>query len=153
MRQRARYLVPCTAIVLLGWATQTSAGAPGPADRLATLTRAQRSAELELYAAESAVARARASAVRLERRRQSLDARLARTRRHVAVVRSSLDATNQRVDNVQQQGEFHLFLSDDSCEWISFLLEFLHGLHRLPDLRNLCNLRKIIFLTFDPKRD
>ena len=37
------------------------------------------------------------SAVRLERRRQALDARLARTRRHVAVVRSSLDATNQRV--------------------------------------------------------
>jgi 3D (Asp-Asp-Asp) domain-containing protein/peptidoglycan hydrolase CwlO-like protein len=100
VRQRARYLVPCTAIVLLGWATQTSAGAPGPADRLATLTRAQRSAELELYAAESAVARARASAVRLERRRQSLDARLARTRRHVAVVRSSLDATNQRVANL-----------------------------------------------------
>lgn len=77
-----------------------SAGAPGPADRLATLTRAQRSAELELYAAESAVARARASAVQLERRRQALDARLARTRRHVAVVRSSLDATNQRVANL-----------------------------------------------------
>ena len=51
---RARYLVPCTAIVLLGCAASTSAGAPGPADRLATLTRAQRSAELELYAAESA---------------------------------------------------------------------------------------------------
>ena len=89
--------MPCTAIVLLGCAAPTSAGAPGPADRLATLTRAQRSAELELYAAESAVARARASALGLERRRQALDARLARTRRHVAVVRSSLDATNQRV--------------------------------------------------------
>ena len=89
--------MPCTAIVLLGCAAQTSAGAPGPADRLASLTRAQRSAELELYAAESAVARARASAAALERRRRALDARLARTRRHVAVVRSSLDATNQRV--------------------------------------------------------
>ena len=100
MRRRARYLVPCTAIVLLGCAAPTSAGAPGPAHRLATLTHAQRSAELELYAAESAVARARASAVRLERRRQALDARLARTRRHVAVVRSSLDATNQRVANL-----------------------------------------------------
>jgi 3D (Asp-Asp-Asp) domain-containing protein len=43
------------------------------------------------------VARARASATRLERRRQALDARLARTRRHVAVVRSSLTATNLRV--------------------------------------------------------
>ena len=97
MRRRARYLVPCTAIVLLGCAAAASAGAPGPAERLAPLTRAQRSAELELYAAEWAVARARASAVRLERRRQALDARVARTRRHVAVVRSSLDATNQRV--------------------------------------------------------
>jgi len=100
VRQRARYLVPCTAIVFLGWAAQTSAGAPGPADRLATLVRTQRSAELELYAAESAVARARTSAERLERRRRELDARLARTRRHVAVVRSSLDATNQRVANL-----------------------------------------------------
>ena len=97
MRRRARYLVPCTAIVLLGCAAAASAGASGPADRLASLTRAQRSAELELYAAESAVARARATAVRLERRRQALDARVARTRRHVAIVRGSLDATNRRV--------------------------------------------------------
>ena len=89
--------MPCTALVLLGCAAAASAGAPGPAERLAPLTRAQRSAELELYAAESAVARARATAVRLERRRRALDARVARTRRHVAVVRSSLDATNQRV--------------------------------------------------------
>jgi len=43
------------------------------------------------------VARAHATAVQLERRRQALDARVARTRRHVAVLRSSLDATNQRV--------------------------------------------------------
>ena len=89
--------MPCTAVVLLGCAAPTSAGAPGPAHRLATLTHAQRSAELELYAAESAVARARQSAVRLESRRQAFDARLARTRRRVAVVRSSLDATNRRV--------------------------------------------------------
>jgi 3D (Asp-Asp-Asp) domain-containing protein len=97
VRRHARYLVPCTAILLLGCAAATSAGAPGPADRLGSLTREQRSAELELYAAESAVARARATAVRLERRRQALDATLARTRSHVAIVRSSLDATNQRV--------------------------------------------------------
>lgn len=97
MRRHARYLVPCTAIVLLGCTAATAAGAAGSADRLASLARAQRSAELELYAAESAVARARASATRLEHRRRALDARLTRTRRHVAVVRSSLDATNQRV--------------------------------------------------------
>jgi 3D (Asp-Asp-Asp) domain-containing protein len=89
--------VPCTAIVLLGCAAATSAGAPGPAGRLAPLARAERSAELELYAAESAVARSRASAARLERRRQLLDARLSRARRDVTVVRSSLDATNERV--------------------------------------------------------
>jgi len=89
--------VPCTAIVLLGCAAATSAGAPNPGDRLASIVRAQRSAELELYAAESAVARARVTAARLERRRQVLDARLARARRHVTVVRSSLAATNERV--------------------------------------------------------
>jgi hypothetical protein len=97
VRQRARYLVPCTAIVLLGCAAATSAGATEPADPLASLAHAQRSAELELYAAESAAARARASAAGLGRRRRLLDARLARTRRHVAVVRSSLAATNERV--------------------------------------------------------
>ncbi len=89
--------MPCTAIVLLGCAAATSVAAPKPADRLASLVRAQRSAELELYAAESAVARARFTAARLERRRQVLEASLARTRRHVAVVRSSLAATNERV--------------------------------------------------------
>jgi 3D (Asp-Asp-Asp) domain-containing protein len=57
----------------------------------------QRSAELELYAAESAVARARTSAARLERRRHALDAELERTRRHVVIVRRSLAATNRRV--------------------------------------------------------
>lgn len=97
MRRRARYLVPCTAIVLLGCAAATSAGAPGPADRLESLTRVQRSAELELYAAESAVARARATAVRLERRRRAVGARVARTRRHVDAVRGSLHATERRV--------------------------------------------------------
>jgi 3D (Asp-Asp-Asp) domain-containing protein len=57
----------------------------------------QRSAELELYAAESAVARARTSAALLERRRRALDTKLRRARRHVAVVRRSLEATNERV--------------------------------------------------------
>ncbi len=89
--------MPCTAIVLLGCVATTSAGASKDADRLASLARVQRSAELELYAADSALARARISAAQLERRRQALEASLARTRRHVAVVRSSLTATNQRV--------------------------------------------------------
>ena len=97
MRRRARYLVPCTAILLLGCAAATSAAAPESHGRPVSLARVQRSAELELYAAESALARARASAARLERRRQALDARLERTRRHVVIVRRSLAATNERV--------------------------------------------------------
>jgi len=84
-------------LVILGCAAATSAGAAKPEARLASLAREQRSAELELYAAEAAVARARSTAARLERRRHTLEARLARTRRHVAVVRSSLTATNARV--------------------------------------------------------
>ncbi len=52
---------------------------------------------LELYAAESGLARARASAAAVELRRRALDARLARTRDHVAVVRSALAATTERV--------------------------------------------------------
>lgn len=97
VRHRARYLVPCTAIVLAGCAAAAAVGAPGPADRTASLARAQRSAELQLYAAESAVARARTAAARLERHRRVLDARLTRARRQVEVVRSSLAATNERV--------------------------------------------------------
>ncbi len=97
MRRSVRYLVPCTAIVLLGCAAAASTAAPESADKLATLAHMQRSAELELYAAESAVARARAAAARLERRRQALDAELERARRHVVIVRRSLAATNQRV--------------------------------------------------------
>lgn len=97
MRRRARYIVPCTAIVLAGWAAATVAGANESGDGLAALARAQRSAELELFAAEAAVARARVAATRLERRRRTLDRRVARARRDVVVVRSSLAATNDRV--------------------------------------------------------
>ena len=97
MRGRVRYLVPCAAVLLLGSAAGTSVGAPGARSELASLATAQRSAELELYAAESRLARARAGAARLESRRRALDARVARTRRHVTVVRSSLAATNLRV--------------------------------------------------------
>jgi 3D (Asp-Asp-Asp) domain-containing protein len=89
--------VPCTVILLLGSTAGSSSGAPDPGGSLASLASAHRAAELELFAAESALARARASTALLERRRQALDARLARARRHVAVVRRSLGATNDRV--------------------------------------------------------
>jgi 3D (Asp-Asp-Asp) domain-containing protein len=97
VRARARYLVPCTAILLLGFTAGGSSSAPDPGGSLASLASAQRSAELELFAAESALARARVWAAELERRRQALDARLVRARQHVAVVRRSLAATNDRV--------------------------------------------------------
>lgn len=97
MRRRARYLVPCAAILLVGCPTAPAAGAAKARGDLASLARAQRSAELELFAAESTVARARQAAATLDRRRRALDTRLARARIHVAVVRSSLAATNVRV--------------------------------------------------------
>ncbi len=97
MRGSVRYLVPCAAVLALGLTAATSIGAPGKDARLSSLAAATRSAELELYAAESAVARASTSAARLEQRRRTLDAVLTRTRRNVAVVRSSLAATNDRV--------------------------------------------------------
>ena len=84
-------------ILLLGSTAGSSSGASEPGGSLASLASAQRSAALELFAAESSLARARASAALLERRRQALDARLARARRQVAVVRRSLAATNGRV--------------------------------------------------------
>jgi 3D (Asp-Asp-Asp) domain-containing protein len=98
VRGSARYLVPCATILVLGLTAATaSLGAPRPDARLTSLVAAKRSAELRLYAAESALARATTSAARLEQRRRSLDERLAQTRRRVAVVRSSLDATHGRV--------------------------------------------------------
>ena len=89
--------MPCAAILLLACAAATSSAAPGPQAELASLARAERSATLELFAAESSLSRARAEAGRLQRRRQALEASLQRTRRHVLVLRTSLSATNARV--------------------------------------------------------
>lgn len=89
--------MPCAAILLVGCPASQAAGGSRAGDDLAALARAQRSAELELFAAESTVVRARQAAATLERRRRTLDARLARARSHVAIVRSSLEATNLRV--------------------------------------------------------
>ena len=43
------------------------------------------------------------------------------------------NAADQRIDHVEKQSQFHLFLADDSCERISFLVWFRHGLDSLPD--------------------
>jgi 3D (Asp-Asp-Asp) domain-containing protein len=52
---------------------------------------------LELYAAESSLARARMDADRLEQRRLELESSLRRAQRHLAIVRASLEATNERI--------------------------------------------------------
>ncbi len=70
--------MPCVAVALLGWTSGAAGGASPSAARLASLVAAERSAVLELYAAESSVARARSEALRLERRRRALEASLER---------------------------------------------------------------------------
>jgi 3D (Asp-Asp-Asp) domain-containing protein len=52
---------------------------------------------LELYAAESSLGRARMEAGRIERRRLELESSLGRAQRHLAIVRASLAATNERI--------------------------------------------------------
>jgi 3D (Asp-Asp-Asp) domain-containing protein len=89
--------VPCVVVGLLGWTAGASPGASRPDARLASLVAAERSAVLELYAAESSVARARSHAGRVERRRLALEASLERERAHLAIVRGSLEATNARI--------------------------------------------------------
>jgi 3D (Asp-Asp-Asp) domain-containing protein len=109
--------VPCVAVALLGW---TSGAAPGasPSDaRLASLVAAERSALLELYAAESSVARARSEASRLERRRLTLEASLERARTHAAIVRASLDATNARIATLLRR-----LYADGEAEPVAVLL-------------------------------
>ena len=61
------------------------------------------------------------------------------------------NAADQRIDDVENQGQLHLLLADDGGERITFSLQFLHGFYRLLDLPNLCNLATrsayTIFLT------
>ena len=85
--------MPCVVVGLLGWTAGASPGASRPDARLASLVAAERSAVLELYAAESSVARARSHAGRVERRRLALEASLERERAHLAIVRGSLEYT------------------------------------------------------------
>jgi hypothetical protein len=50
------------------------------------------------------------------------------------------DTADERIDDVQQQREFHLLLPDDRRKRVLFSAWFMHGLHRLPDFNILCNL-------------
>jgi 3D (Asp-Asp-Asp) domain-containing protein len=78
---------------------------------------AERSAVLDLYAAESSVARARGEAARLERRRLALEASLERTRAHLATVRASLDATHSRIATLLRR-----LYTDGDAEPVAVLL-------------------------------
>ena len=97
MRAGVRYLVPCVAAIVLGSTAGGSAGAPAPAAELSSLASAKRSAELEFFAAESALARARTGAAHLERRREALEVAVRRTRASAALTRRGLAATNARI--------------------------------------------------------
>jgi 3D (Asp-Asp-Asp) domain-containing protein len=109
--------VPCVAVALLGWTSGASSGAAPPDARLASLVATERSALLELYAAESTVARARAEAGRLERRRLAFVASLERTREHLAIVRASLEATNGRIATLLRR-----LYTDGAAEPVAVLL-------------------------------
>ena len=97
VRGRARHLVPFVAAVFLGATAAGSSGAPGGGAQLASLATAERSAVLDLFAAEASLARARAAADRLERRREALEVARDRTRAQAEVVKGSLAATRVRI--------------------------------------------------------
>jgi 3D (Asp-Asp-Asp) domain-containing protein len=78
---------------------------------------AERSAVLDLYAAESSVARARGEAARLERRRLALEASLERTRAHLAIARASLEATHSRIATLLRR-----LYTDGDAEPVAVLL-------------------------------
>ena len=97
VRGRARHLVPFVAAVFLGATAAGSSGAPGGGAQLASLATAERSAVLDLFAAEASFARARAAADRHERRREALEVARDRTRAQAEVVKGSLAATRVRI--------------------------------------------------------
>ena len=74
-----------------------SSGAPGGGAQLASLATAERSAVLDLFAAEASLARARAAADRLQRRRKALEVARDRTRAQAEIVQGSLAATRVRI--------------------------------------------------------
>jgi 3D (Asp-Asp-Asp) domain-containing protein len=109
--------VPCLAVAVLGSTAGAASGAAHPDARLASLAARERSAALELYAAESSLARARTEADRLERRRLELESSLRRAQRHLATVSASLAATNERIATLLRR-----LYTDGQAEPIAVLL-------------------------------
>ena len=133
MHRRARYLAPCVAALLVGSASAVAVGAPG-APGLAGLARAERSAELELFASESALAQARAETVRLAATRRELERALARTRLRANVVRASLATTHRNIATLLR----HLYVNGEAeplavllgARSLDAVLEGIDGLER-----------------------
>jgi 3D (Asp-Asp-Asp) domain-containing protein len=85
------------AAVILGATAGGSSGATGKGTQLGSLATAERSAVLDLFAAEASLARARSAADRLQRRRQALEVARDRTRAQAEIVQGSLAATRVRI--------------------------------------------------------
>jgi 3D (Asp-Asp-Asp) domain-containing protein len=97
MHGPARTLAACVAALLLVTTSGLADGASAPADSLATLASAKRSAVLELYAIESSLARARAQVSENAQRRNALQEAHDRAVVRSAVLRRSLAATQDRI--------------------------------------------------------
>jgi 3D (Asp-Asp-Asp) domain-containing protein len=97
MHGPARYLAPCVAALLLGSTTGLADGARGPADDLASLAAARRSAALQLYAIESSLAGARGRVAENTRRERALQEAHRRAVVRSVVLRRSLVATQDRI--------------------------------------------------------
>ena len=85
------------AAVVLGATAAGSSGAAAHGAEPASLATAERSAVLDLFAAEASLARARSAADRLQRRRKSLEVARERTRAQAEIVQGSLAATRVRI--------------------------------------------------------
>jgi hypothetical protein len=133
VNRRARYLAPCLAALLAGWASGAAVGAPG-ASSLAALARAERSAELELFASESTLAQARAETERIAATRRELERSLARARTRAAVIRASLATTHRNIGTLLR----HLYVNGEAeplavlfgARSLDAVLEVIDGLER-----------------------
>ena len=90
----------CTAVLVIGAGSQSAGGASDPRSLLTSLASTERAAVLELYAAESALARARTAQGRLDRRREALETAHARARSRAEIVRRSLATTHTQIGTV-----------------------------------------------------
>jgi hypothetical protein len=65
--------------------------------------------------------------------RQQISERSHRGRLSGPAMPHDQDASDQRIDDIQQQGQLHLLLPDYCCERVIFAVVSIHRLHRLPD--------------------